>query len=159
MPQLSESIRQILQKKGSAVYSVSPSDSVQTAISMMAEKKIGALIVISEDVVVGILSERDYARKVFLQGRSSPNTPVSEIMSSPVVAVTPDHSVGDCMHIITERHIRHLPVIERERLVGIISIGDLVNSVLSDQRETIRYLEAYIMGTPELPTFSGRSGQ
>jgi CBS domain-containing protein len=146
--QLSESIRPILKKKGGVVFSVAPSDSVYAAIATMAEKKIGALLVISDGKVVGIVSERDYARKVFLKGRSSPHTTVSEIMSSPVIAVSPEHTVGDCMAIITEHRIRHLPVLERDRLVGMISIGDLVDSILSSQRETIRHLEAYITGMP-----------
>jgi CBS domain-containing protein len=145
---LSESIRPILKKKGGVIYSVAPSDSVQVAIAMMAEKQVGALLVITDGTIVGIVSERDYARKVFLKGKSSPNTTVSEIMSSPVVAVSPEHSVGDCMQIITEHRIRHLPVLEHERLIGMISIGDLVDSILSSQRETIRHLEAYITGTP-----------
>jgi CBS domain-containing protein len=145
---LTESIRPILNKKGGVIFSVAPTDSVHTAIALMAEKQVGALLVIFDGKVVGIVSERDYARKVFLKGRSSPNTEVSEIMSSPVVAVSPDHSVGDCMAIITEHRIRHLPVMERERLVGMISIGDLVDFILSSQRETIRHLEAYITGTP-----------
>jgi CBS domain-containing protein len=115
---------------------------------MMADKQVGALLVISDGKIVGIVSERDYARKVVLKGRSSPNTTVAEIMTSPVIAVSPDHSVGDCMEIITKHRIRHLPVMEHERLAGIISIGDLVDSILASQRETIRHLEAYITGTP-----------
>ena len=146
--QLSESIRPILKRKGGVIFSVSPSDSVYTAIAMMADKQVGALLVISEDQIVGIVSERDYARKVFLKGKSSPSTTVAEIMTSPVIAVSPDHSVGDCMGIITKNRIRHLPVMEHDRLVGIISIGDLVDSILASQRETIRHLEAYITGTP-----------
>ena len=144
---LSESIRPILKKKGGVIFSVSPSDSVYTAIAMMADKQVGALLVISEGQIVGIVSERDYARKVFLKGKSSPSTTVAEIMTSPVIAVSPDHSVGDCMGIVTKNRIRHLPVMEHDRLVGIISIGDLVDSILASQRETIRHLEAYITGT------------
>ena len=146
--QLSESIRPILKKKSGILFSVSPADSVEKAIALMAEKQIGALLVLAEGKLVGIVSERDYARKVFLKGRSSPNTTVAEIMTSPVIAVSPDHSVGDCMHIITENRIRHLPVLENDRLIGLISIGDLVNAMLLSQRETIRHLEAYIAGTP-----------
>ena len=148
MMQLSESIRPILKKKSGILFSVAPTDSVQTAIALMAEKSIGALLVIKDGKLVGIVSERDYARKVFLKGRSSPNTQVAEIMTSPVIAVSPEHSVGDCMHIITENRIRHLPVLENDQLVGLISIGDLVNAMLVSQRETIRHLEAYIAGTP-----------
>jgi CBS domain-containing protein len=146
--QLSETIGSILKKKGGAVYSVAPTDSVQMAIATMAEKKIGALLVISEGKLVGIVSERDYARKVFLKGRTSPATTVAEIMSSPVIAVSPDHTVGECMEVVTEHRIRHLPVLEGERLAGMVSIGDLVNSIISSQHETIRHLESYIAGTP-----------
>lgn len=146
--QLSESIRPILKKKSAIVFSVAPSDSVEKAISVMAERQIGALLVLEDGKLVGIVSERDYARKVFLKGRSSPKTTVAEIMTSPVITVTPDHSLGACLHIITENRIRHLPVMENDRLTGIISIGDLVNAMLFSQRETIRHLEAYIAGTP-----------
>ncbi len=150
--QLSESIRSILKKKGEVVHSIAPTDSVYQAIAMMAEKQIGALIVVSEGKVAGIVSERDYARKVILKGRASKETTVSEIMTSPVVVVSPDHTVGDCMKIILDRRIRHLPVMEGERLTGMVSIGDLVNWIMSEQTETIRHLEAYITGTPTIGT-------
>jgi CBS domain-containing protein len=145
---LSESIASILKQKSGTICSISPSDSVYNAIAMMAEKQVGALLVVFDGKLVGIVSERDYARKVILQGRSSKTTSVSEIMTSPVIFVSPQHSVGECMEIITERRIRHLPVMDAERLAGMISIGDLVNWILSDQRETIRHLESYITGTP-----------
>jgi CBS domain-containing protein len=146
--QLSESIRSLLKRKGGKLYSVTPLDSVQVAIATMAEKQRGALLVISEGKLVGIVSERDYARKVFLKGRSSPQTTVGEIMTSPVIAVSPDHTVGECMEIVTEHRIRHLPVLEGDQLAGMVSIGDLVNSIISSQHETIRHLESYISGTP-----------
>lgn len=146
--QLSESISPILKRKGGNVCSISPLNSVYDAIAMMAEKQVGALLVLFQGKIVGIISERDYARKVILRGRSSKETTVSEIMSSPVITVSPEHTVGDCMKIITDHRIRHLPVMERERIVGMISIGDLVNWILSQQQETIRHLEAYITGTP-----------
>jgi CBS domain-containing protein len=146
--QLSESIRSLLKRKGGKLYSVTPLDSVQMAIATMADKQIGALLVISEGKLVGIVSERDYARKVFLKGRSSPQTTVGEIMTSPVIAVSPDHTVGECMEIVTEHRIRHLPVLEGDQLAGMVSIGDLVNSIISSQHETIRHLESYISGTP-----------
>jgi CBS domain-containing protein len=145
---LTESIRPILKKKSSIIFSVAPTDTVDKALAIMAEKRIGALLVLLDGKLVGIISERDYARKVFLKGRTSPQTTVAEIMTSPVIAVSPEHSVVDCMHIITENRIRHLPVLENDQLVGLISIGDLVNAMLFSQRETIRHLEAYICGTP-----------
>jgi CBS domain-containing protein len=150
MMPLTESIRPILKQKGGVVCSVTSSNSVYTAIAMMAEKQVGALLVLFDDRIVGIVSERDYARKVILKGRSSKETTVAEIMSAPVIAVTPEHTVGECMKIMSDHRIRHLPVLENERLVGVISIGDLVNWIISEQSETIRHLEAYISGTPTL---------
>jgi len=146
--QLSESIRSILKQKGGVVHSIAPSDTVYEAIAMMAEKQVGALVVIFEDKIAGIVSERDYARKVILKGRSSKETTVSEIMSFPVIFVSPEHTVGECMKIMTEHRFRHLPVLEQDRIVGVISIRDLMNWILSEQTETIRHLEAYITGRP-----------
>jgi CBS domain-containing protein len=146
--QLSESISLILEKKGGLVCSVSPSSFVYDAIAIMAEKEVGALLVIVEGKILGIVSERDYARKVILKGRSSKETTVAEIMSSPVIFVSPSHSVGQCMQLMTDHHIRHLPVLDKEQLVGVISIGDLVNWIITVQSETIRHLEAYITGSP-----------
>ncbi len=140
-------ISSILCKKTGPVWSTTPSACVYEALEIMAEKQVGALLVLDEQgKMVGILSERDYARKVILQGRSSKETAVEEIMSTPAIFVTPDYTIGDCMHIITEHRIRHLPVLEGEKIVGMISIGDLVNWVITEQRETIRHLEAYISG-------------
>jgi CBS domain-containing protein len=143
--EFADAIGPILRQKGE-VYSMAPSDSVYEAVVMMAEKGVGALLVMEDGKVVGILSERDYARKVVIKGRNSKDTEIREIMSSPVIFVTPRHTVGDCMRIITENRIRHLPVLEGDRVVGVISIGDLVNWMMQAQRETIRHLEAYITG-------------
>jgi CBS domain-containing protein len=135
------------QKSSSVVASTQPDASVYQAIVTMAERRVGALVVMESGVLIGIISERDYARKVILQGRSSKQTQVAEIMSSPVITVTRQSTVGECMRIITKNHIRHLPVVEGGVVLGVVSIGDLVNSVISEQEMTIRHLEAYISGT------------
>jgi CBS domain-containing protein len=145
--QLTDSISSLL-KQNRPIHSISPSDSVFDSIAVMAEKQVGALLVIADDKLVGIISERDYARKVILQGRSSKTTPVAEIMSSPVIYVSPAHTIGECMEIMTDQRIRHLPVLRGDQITGVISIGDLVNWTISSQRETIRHLESYITGTP-----------
>lgn len=136
----------LMRNKGGSVWSLAPSASVYEAIAMMAEKQVGALLVMENGKLAGIVSERDYARKVILQGRSSKETAVAEIMSSPVITVTPVHSIGECMQLVTEKRIRHLPVVEREQVTGMVSIGDLVNWVVSEQQATIRHLEAFIAG-------------
>jgi CBS domain-containing protein len=143
---MAETVSSILRHKGHHVWSVSPDDSVLQAISVMAEKGIGALVVIAGQTLVGIVSERDYARKVVLQGKSSKDTPVREIMTSPVVFVSPNQTVDDCMRIVTTKRIRHLPVVQDESVVGVVSIGDLVQSVISTQGETIQFLQEYIVG-------------
>ena len=137
-------MRHILDRKGRAVYAVEPEDPVLEAIRLMAEHHVGALLVMRGEALEGIVSERDYARKVILLGRSSNETPVWQIMSSPVTSVGPEASVEVCMRIMTERRIRHLPVLEGRRVIGVISIGDLVKSFIEDQRETIEQLESYI---------------
>jgi CBS domain-containing protein len=137
-------VRQLLDRKGRALYSVTPEDPVLEAIRLMAERHVGALLVMQGEELIGIVSERDYARKVILLGRSSDSTPVSQIMSSPVHTVSPDQSVQDCMRLMTERRIRHLPVLDRGRVAGVISIGDLVKAVMEDQQHTIEQLETYI---------------
>jgi CBS domain-containing protein len=134
-------VRQLLQMKGSAVWCVSPQDSVYEALRLMAEKNVGALVVTENDKVVGILSERDYARKVVLQGKTSRNVPVNEIMSAPVFSVHPDQTVEECMDVMTRKHIRHLPVIDGEELVGMISIGDVMRDILYRQREELKKFE------------------
>ena len=141
-----DTIRDILKKKGHEVWSITPESTVYRAIEVMADKHVGALVVIDGDKVVGIISERDYARKVILSGRSSKETRVEEIMASPVIFVEPNHAVDECMRIMTNNHIRHLPVIQQEKVIGIVSIGDLVNWIISAQDHTIRLLENYVTG-------------
>ena len=141
-----ESVRLILKTKGSQVWSLAPDATVYEAIVLMSKKNIGALLVVSEGKLVGIISERDYARKVILQGKSSIETLVGEIMTTPVIAVTPGHTVDECMQIMTSNHIRHLPVLEGEKLVGAISLGDLVKAIISTQAQTIQQLGNYITG-------------
>ena len=143
---MADTVSAILRYKGDNVWSVSPDDTVFQAMSMMADKDIGALVVIGDETLVGIVSERDYARKVALQGKSSKDTPVRDIMSCPVVSVTPSHTVDECMRIVTAKRIRHLPVVQGEKVVGVVSIGDLVQKVISTQGETIQYLQEYIVG-------------
>lgn len=136
----------LLAEKNKTVWTIGPEEPVLAAIQLMAEKRIGALPVVNDEELVGIVSERDYARKVILLGRSSSDTPVWQIMSSPVKTVSPDADVHSCMEMITELRIRHLPVVEKNRLVGIISIGDLVKAVIEEQQQTITHLERYIAG-------------
>jgi CBS domain-containing protein len=137
-------VRQLLERKGSAIFSVEPEDPVLEAIRLMADRHVGALLVMKGGELAGIVSERDYARKVILLGRSSSATPVWQIMSSPVHTVSPDQSLDDCMRLMTERRVRHLPVVERGKVVGVLSIGDLVKAVIEEQRQTIEQLEDYI---------------
>ena len=143
---MTETIRNLLRSKGSEVWWLPPDATVYEAIALMAEKRIGAVLICEEGRPVGIVSERDYARKVILMGRSSRETRVREIMSSPLITVSPDQTVDECMRIMTERRVRHLPVVEGERVVGMISIGDLVKAIISAQAQTIRHLSDYISG-------------
>jgi len=139
-------ISALLQNKGAQVYSVAPETAVFDAIRLMAEKNIGALVVTSGGQVVGVFSERDYTRKVALLGRSSKETKVTEIVSAPVISADPDSSIEDCMRLMTNHRIRHLPVLEGGKLVGIVSIGDLVNWIISTQSQEIDQLKTYITG-------------
>ena len=144
MTKISGTVRSVLKRKGSEVWSIGPNQTVYEAIEKMAEKGVGALLVTYADRPVGIISERDYARKVILRGQSSRTTLVNEIMTSPVIFATPDQGVEECMGIMTKNRIRHLPVMENERVLGIVSIGDLVKWVVSEQEETIEQLQNYI---------------
>jgi CBS domain-containing protein len=141
-----KTVRDVLRVKGNNCWSIGPNDSVYDAMKIMAEKEIGALLVIKKDKLVGIISERDYARKVILQGRSSKTTAVREIMTARVAYADPDMGVEQCMAVMTEKRIRHLPVLDRERLCGVISIGDLVKSIITEQKFIIEQLERYISG-------------
>jgi len=140
-------ISAILSYKGTDYWTVAPEDSVYHAIALMADKNIGAVLVMEGTKLVGIMSERDYSRKVFLRGRSSKETAVRDIMVSPPITVTPQQTVDDCLHIMTRERIRHLPVLDGEKVAGVISIGDLVNWIISAQSATIDHLESYISGS------------
>lgn len=142
----SDSIHSVLRQKGPQVWSVSPEASVYDALALMAQKQLGALLVISGAKLAGVFSERDYARKVILMGRSSKETRVSEIMTSPAIEITPDHTVDACMRLMTEHRVRHLPVVQNNQVIGIVSIGDLVNWIITRQEETIHQLHEYIAG-------------
>src|ERR1035438_6934013 len=141
-------INEILSHKGTTAWSISPDATVFEAIVMMAEKNIGALLVTENDKLVGILSERDYTRKVVVKGKASKTTLVKEILSSHVIHVSPSHTIEECMRLMTDHHFRHLPVLDGDRIVGIISIGDLVNWIISAQHTTISQLQTYITGVP-----------
>jgi len=139
-----KTINEILQHKSHSVLSISPEASVLDALKLMAEKEVGALVVLDGERLAGIFSERDYARKVILHGKSSKDTPVREIMTQKVVCVRPDQSVEDCMALMTDKRIRHLPVLQDSRVIGVISIGDVVKEVISEQQFVIEQLEHYI---------------
>lgn len=140
-------VRHLLARKGGEIWSIGPADTVFDAIKKMADKNVGSLVVIEDGRLVGIITERHYARNVVLKGRASPKTRVGEIMEPNVVYVRPDHTVEQCMALMTSKMVRHLPVIEDENLLGIVSIGDLVKSIIRDQKFVIEQLEHYISGT------------
>jgi len=140
------SVQQLLDRKPKALYSVKPEEPVFAAIKKMAEHHVGALLVMNGDRLAGIVSERDYARKVVLLGRSSTETPVMDIMTAKVITVSPRQNANDCMRLMTDKRIRHLPVMSGERVIGVLSIGDLVRAVIEEHERTIADLETYIHG-------------
>ncbi len=142
-----KTVKEILNSKGYEIWSIGPDDTVFRALELMAKKNIGALVVLEETKVLGILSERDYARKVILQGKRSKEISIREIMTSPVCFVRPEQDIQECMALMTDKHIRHLPVIENNRLLGIISIGDVVKAIIAEHEFTISQLENYITGS------------
>ncbi len=143
-------VKELLSSKGSAVFTIAPDSTVYDALVVMDQKGVGALVVVAGGKVAGIISERDYARKVILKNKFSKNIPVSEIMSPSPMTVTPAQSIKECMGLMTENHYRHLPVVDSGKLVGIISIGDLVKAIISSQQALIKDLENYIAGAPEV---------
>ena len=141
-----KTVQDILRIKGRHVWSTTPNATVYEALQTMAEKNVGALVVLDADTVVGIMSERDYARKVILHGRSSKEIRVREIMTSEVYFVRPEQSIQECMAQMTDKRVRHLPALENDRLIGVISIGDVVKAVIAEHESTIKHLEDYITG-------------
>lgn len=139
-------VKQILDSKGNDIWSLRPDNSVLDAVKLMAEKEVGALLIMEGARLVGIVSERDYARKVILKGRSSEDTRVADIMTANVLYVHPDETVDDCMALMTEKRIRHLPIVEKEQVIGVLSLGDLVKAVIAEQKFMIDQLEHYISG-------------
>lgn len=144
--EITTAARTLLDHKGRDMWTIAPDATVYDAIQLMTDRNVGALPVLDADRLVGIISERDYMSKVMLKGKSSKDTPVREIMTRDAVTVRPDQNVSECMRIITEHRIRHLPVVDGDKLVGIVSIGDLVKWIIATQRTTIEQLEKYIVG-------------
>ena len=140
-------VSQLLTAKGHDVWSIAPDTTVLNALQLMADKKIGALLVLDDDKLVGVFSERDYARKVILKGKASNDTPIRDVMSSNIVCVVPDQTTELCMSLMTEKRVRHLPVVDDDKVIGIISIGDVVKAVIADREDVIEQLEQYITGT------------
>ncbi|HQQ96552.1 MAG TPA: CBS domain-containing protein [Cyclobacteriaceae bacterium] len=137
-------VRDILKTKGHAIFSVEPSVMVYTAVEQMCERNIGGLLIVEGGKLVGIFTERDYARKLILRGKSSKDTPISELMTRNPFTVSPESTIEDCMDIMTKKHIRHLPVTDKEHIVGVISIGDVVKQIMQEQKSIIEHLESYI---------------
>ncbi len=141
-----KTVKHILDAKGNDVFSVAPSDTVYDAVKYMADKGVGALVVLDDEKLVGIVTERDYARKLVLEGKSSRDTNVADVMTRKVLCVTPERTVDECMALMTDKRARHLPVLEHKRVVGVVSIGDLVKAVISEQQILIDQLQHYIAG-------------
>ena len=141
-----KTVKDILRTKGHDVWSIVPDATVYEALKFMGDKNVGALVVLEGETVVGIISERDYARKVILHGRSSKELPVREIMSTRVYYVRPEQNIQECMALMTEKRVRHLPAMENDRLIGVISIGDVVKAIIAEHESTIKHLEDYITG-------------
>jgi CBS domain-containing protein len=139
-----KTVKDILRAKGSVVWSVKPDESVFEALKLMAEKDVGGLVVMNGDHLAGIITERDYARKVIIEGRSSKETPVTDVMTKKVLCVTPERTVDECLALMTEKRLRHLPVLEDKNVIGIVSIGDLVKAIIEEQRLLIDQLQQYI---------------
>ena len=139
-------IKQLLAGKGSDIWSIAPEATAYEALQIMSEKRVGALLVVDDGNLVGIFSERDYARKVVLKGRISRDTAVGELMTREILYIEPESTLDDCMALMTEKRIRHLPVMENKRLIGIVTIGDVIKQIVSDQGSTIEQLEKYITG-------------
>ena len=141
-----QTAKDILGYKGSKVWAVGPDDTVLHALEVMAKQEIGAVIVLEGDKLIGILTERDYARKVVLLGRSSRGLPIRDVMTTVVISVPPERTINDCLALMTEKRVRHLPVVEREQVVGLVSIGDLVRATIAEQEQVIEHLQQYIAG-------------
>ncbi len=140
-------VKNILENKGTAIFTITPGTSVYQALELMVEKNVSALLVMENDALAGIFTERDYARKVALKGKSSKDTTIGEIMTSDLITVKPESSIDECMELMTAKYIRHLPVLDGSKLAGIISIGDVVRSIIQEQRSIIGHMEQYIAGS------------
>jgi len=140
-------VRNIIQGKGNKIFSITPFHSVYNALEIMVEKNVSSLVVMEEEKLIGIFTERDYARKVILKGKASRETPVGDIMSGNVITVTPDSTIDDCMELMTSKFIRHLPVVDNDKVVGLVSIGDVVKYIIEEQKFIIENMEHYIGGT------------
>ncbi len=143
-----QTVKQLLETKGNDILTIDPNNTVYDAIKLMADHHVGSLLVMEKDKLVGIITERDYSRNVILKGKSSKETPVKDIMISNILCVQPEKTIEECMALMTEKHVRHLPVIGSDKVIGIISIGDLVKAIISEQKFMIEQLEHYISGLP-----------